>query len=1026
MEQVFLAILNMSIMASWLALAVIILRFFLKKVPKSFVVVMWALVGIRLVCPFFVESELSLLPRFGTISSAVFDSEDFTEGNGTTSEFGGNQEIPNRPSANTQIGDISNSGSNAEKVPSQNPGSSNTGTQAGVNSGQSNIIKPVQGTNTNTDVGEQGNISPKESFLKKFVPIGSGIWLAGMLIMFAYSIITYLRLHHKVSISLCTEKAVYLCDEIDTPFVLGIIRPRIYVPSGMETEQIRYVIEHERAHLQRKDHWWKPIGFTLLAIHWFNPVMWLAYILLCRDIELACDEKVIKNMNNLDKKGYSETLLACSIPRRMILVCPLAFGEVGVKERVKFMKQYKKPAFWILVVGVVACVVLAVGFLTNPKEEIKHFRVMYNDKIYEKVDEKIPVHSYIYVGEIASVTEEETPDKNFQSTEELVGYRIYETFGTSDYVFVKKDGAYITCKDISVTEESSFDNEEISEEELTSIENYIVDYLEGYVPSENEALNDLVATVPDHQVYLDATQNKVSVTVIKCTEEKMALFKEYILDSQAVVFENYSVEMFNLPTTQEKNVDWGLTLSVENVTSTGLTLVYQHAKDDFQGELLTGGRYHLCVKENGIWKNVEYIDVLAWTDMGYGISTNKETRQEVNWSFSYGNLQPGEYKIGKEVDMKKSESSEWESAYFFAEFSVYTDKPSITVEAELVPYPLESHPIYQNGFYAEITEENATPIYKIENIEVLEVLKEVLFANSLNLDEDENVSSFEEATANMDEAYFEEYTLFVLYIRSNSRSWEYGVTNIEEVGTLLKIEVSQINHPETLEEGDVGRMILVSLDKEMVALPKNFSGYFCNKYYYQDKITAVTEGTIRLGEVQAPNLFYPYRNLNVGDEITVVYDGSMKTTSSKSFGKVYEIFFVDEYGTTRTAFPQQNEYGLSLWVENVTPTGLTLTWSQSGVQLANELMSGVSYNTLEVNTGYGWKTVEPLVAVGNLSIGVPIGMNETMSYDINWEEEYGVLEPGFYRIGKEVTVLSTDGNWKNDKKIMLYAEFMIR
>ena len=182
-------------------LVVVLLRFFLKKVPKSFVVVMWALVGIRLLCPFFVESKLSLMPRFGNISSDIFDMEYFTEENGNSSVLSDNQEIPEKPSTGTQAGDISNNGSGTEKVPSQNQGdSTNTGVQAGVISGQSTITKPVSGTNANTDVGEQGNLSETANFLTKFVPIGSVIWMVGMLAMFAYSMITYFGLYRKVSI----------------------------------------------------------------------------------------------------------------------------------------------------------------------------------------------------------------------------------------------------------------------------------------------------------------------------------------------------------------------------------------------------------------------------------------------------------------------------------------------------------------------------------------------------------------------------------------------------------------------------------------------------------------------------------------------------------------------------------------------------------------------------------------------------------------------------------------------------------
>ena len=659
MEQVFLTILNMSITASWLVLAVIVLRFLLRKMPKSLVVVMWALVGIRLIFPFAVESELSLIPRMGNISNRILSSEYFSE----------------------------KSGSNVEKEPSEGYSENlNTGVHTGTNSEQSTMANPVHGTNTKVDT--ENKISETKNFGKKMVSIGSGVWMIGLFVMCAYGVITYLRLYRKVSISLNYQKNSYLCDNIETPFILGIISPRIYIPSGTDQEQMMYVIEHERAHLQRKDHWWKPIGFVLLAVHWFNPIIWAAYILLCRDIELACDEKVIKNMNNQDKKGYSEALLACSVQRRMILACPLAFGEVGVKERVRKVKNYKKPTFLIIVVSVVVCIALMVGFLTNPKED------------------------------------------------------------------------------------------------------------EGSVNGDYN------------------------------------LNKESILDSEELVFENSSVEMLNLPTEPEKKVNWGLTLSVENATPTGLTLVYNHVKENFKGKLKMGDDFHLCVKENGIWKNVEYKYTNSHgNSVDYEIPTNQESRQEVAWSDLYGELEPGVYKIGKKVDMQWTEDYHWQSAYFFAEFSIYTDKPSIMVEAELVPYPVEEHLIYAKAYYPDIKEKNAVPMYIIESLDFLEFFK-TFFADYLNVDEDENIPSFEEATANMDEAYFEDYTLFVLYIRSNSSSWEYGVTNIEKTSNLtnlIKIHVGQTNHPQTLVSGDVGRMVLVPIGKNMARL-RDCGGYSDNYY----------------------------------------------------------------------------------------------------------------------------------------------------------------------------------------------------
>ena len=184
--------------------------------------------------------------------------------------------------------------------------------------------------------------------------------------MLLYALASYLRLRRRVSVSLPIQDNIYLCDAISSPFILGVVKPHIYLPSGLDEVQRQNVLSHERAHLARRDHWWKPLGFALLAVYWFNPVLWLAYTLLCRDIELACDERVIRTMDESAVKTYSTVLLACSMPRKAVITCPLAFGEVGVKERVKNALHYKKPAFWVVAASVAVCVVVAVCFLTNP------------------------------------------------------------------------------------------------------------------------------------------------------------------------------------------------------------------------------------------------------------------------------------------------------------------------------------------------------------------------------------------------------------------------------------------------------------------------------------------------------------------------------------------------------------------------------------------------------------------------------------------------------------------------------------
>lgn len=223
-----------------------------------------------------------------------------------------------------------------------------------------NVINPVIGSSLAPAPGASANP------LQIWIPILSMIWVAGVAILFVYTAVSYWRLRRKVSEAVILRDNIFQSENVASPFVLGIIKPRIYLPFNMNGQDLEHVVAHEQAHIRRKDHWWKPLGFLLLTIHWFNPLMWLAYVLLCRDIELACDEKVIKELDNEQRADYAQALVVCSVNRRMIAACPLAFGEIGVKDRVKSVMNYKKPEFWIIFLAVIACVIVAVCFLTNP------------------------------------------------------------------------------------------------------------------------------------------------------------------------------------------------------------------------------------------------------------------------------------------------------------------------------------------------------------------------------------------------------------------------------------------------------------------------------------------------------------------------------------------------------------------------------------------------------------------------------------------------------------------------------------
>ncbi len=313
LTDLFLKVLNMSISASWLVLAVLFLRFLLKRAPRGIPVLLWGIVALRLMAPFSIESDFSLVPSVQTVSPEIM--MDWT------------------PQIDTGV--------------------------------------PVLNAAVNPVITEAFAPDPAASAnpLQILIPIASLIWLAGVALLLIYTLGSCWLLGRKVSTAVRLRYNIFQSDYVTTPFVLGIGKPRIYLPFSMSEEDIIYVVAHEKAHIRRHDHWWKPLGFLLLTIHWFNPVMWLAYRLFSRDVELACDESVIETMNNDQRADYAQALLSCSVNRRSGAACPLAFGEVGVKARIRSVMHYRKPAFWISLTALLLCLAAAVCFLTDPKKE---------------------------------------------------------------------------------------------------------------------------------------------------------------------------------------------------------------------------------------------------------------------------------------------------------------------------------------------------------------------------------------------------------------------------------------------------------------------------------------------------------------------------------------------------------------------------------------------------------------------------------------------------------------------------------
>ncbi len=365
MTQLFLEVVNRSISASWLVGAVLLARVLLKRCPRWAAMLLWTMVAVRLVCPALPESPVSLVPSTQTIAPEIM--------------------LDWSPQIDTGI--------------------------------------PVLNEAVNPVIAESFAPEPAASAnpLQILIPVAAAVWILGMGVIGLYTLGSCWLLQRKVRTATVLRYNIYQSEYVTTPFVLGIWKPRVYLPYAMCQENILYVIAHEKAHIRRRDHWWKPLGFLMVTVHWFNPVMWLAYRVFCRDIELACDEAVIRNMNHQQRADYAGALLACSV-RPSMAACPLAFGEVGVKTRIKSVMHYRKPAFWIILLALLACVALAVCFLTNPEDQGKR-------------------NAEAIVKDFSSVLEIVIPDKEYRDMDGEKQEEILREYGDllDDYTLIARE-----------------------------------------------------------------------------------------------------------------------------------------------------------------------------------------------------------------------------------------------------------------------------------------------------------------------------------------------------------------------------------------------------------------------------------------------------------------------------------------------------------------------------------------------------------------------------------------------------------
>lgn len=561
MRDLFLKVLEASLDGSIVIAVVLLLRLVLKKAPKKYVCLLWILAGLRLLVPFHVESQLSLQPKEQPVAQEAWQQLE---------DYG-------------QILSESDPVDVGQAPPEQN-----------------SIADPAEPQDVS---GEDVEVTV--SYEINWAVLAPYIWLAVACGLGLYSLLSYLRLKRRVREAVKLPEGAWECAGLDTAFILGFFRPRIYIPTGLSSENQQFILDHERTHLKRGDHWVKLLGFIALAVHWFNPLVWVAYVLLCRDIEMACDEQVVKNLDLSARKAYSAALLSCSSGRAHYAACPVAFGEVSVKSRIKSVLNYRRPRFWISLIAIAAILFVAVCFLTDPAAEE-------------------PDLSFLNYKNAVSLAAEQDVFVAVHYTPEDEG----------DYIGIgmvegKTLAEYLDSADWSKTwfEPSS----------LSSPGSVAFNLAEDYritVYDRRIATVEYGEEVRYYRTGKDAYEKAVAI-LLPADHERLGI-------------ETADQEDPNAP-------DWGITVSVFNVTSKGLTFrIDQSGEVVFPEGLSYGQDFSLEVWNGTAWEAVEpIIENWGFTTEAILLSKGQKTDVRIDWAWLYGALPAGEYRIGKTIRQEK-------------------------------------------------------------------------------------------------------------------------------------------------------------------------------------------------------------------------------------------------------------------------------------------------------------------------------------------------------------------------------------
>lgn len=742
MAAVFLKLLNMSITAGWLILAVIVIRLVFRKAPRRIIVLLWGLVALRLLCPVSVQSILSLVPSTETVQPSGLSGNTFTVQSGID---------PIDKGLNGYLGD--------------------------------HYFEVV------TEKADTG---------KNTVDVLGIVWLCGVGVMLSYSLISFLRLRKQVSEAV-RQDGVWLCDRVESPFILGIIRPRIYLPTGLDPKNTQFVLAHENAHIRRGDHVIKPLGFLLLSVYWFNPLIWLGFVLLCRDIELACDERVIEELGSGSKCPYSEALLDCSVPRSMIAACPLAFGEVNVKGRIKSVLTYKKPAFWVIVAAVLACIVVAVCFLTDPKTESKGAvsLVSVGSDLENSGFDIKKSEAYIENGELMlEVTWLNGSGEEFSCGEPFELWRIgsdgFDTWLNPDQPFELPAYPILPGKTLKKTYNASAGMKlEAGVYVFRTEFSLESDHTKNYAAwAEIQLHQDLDGIVPQHTITVKHNGGDILSGTLRTGGCKYFRYEFQPETGTTYHIHDNKLSIYNAP---------------DEYIGLGMMEYLLLDKDAFIG--LMG---------DGAWRNYA-LEGLICSDLVNAKKLTADGRTYLALALDNGEAElaildkNGDIALIYELlpitgNGLDGQIAEFESAVAWAG---YSSSPAAFGGC------LNAGSLYESKLHH-------LPLYKIAFRSELEGFKERV-GNALALREGmDEMPSFEEATKDFDDAYFAEYTVFVAYLQTSSTSFRYRAVSVDANDGTLSISVVPCSKPEAHDTAMGGWWIIVSVDKGIIPLCTGF------------------------------------------------------------------------------------------------------------------------------------------------------------------------------------------------------------